>query len=376
MRAEKTIVVAPNSFKGSLSASAAAEAMERGVRRARPKNEVACRPMADGGEGTVEALVAGGGERRSVAVRNACGKPTKAVCGWLEDSLYVIETAQIVGLTSEANRRVDVARRTTLGLGDAVRAGLAAGARRIVVGLGGSVTNDGGAGLLAVLGARLLDAEGHELEAEPACFDRLARVDLTGLDERLRAVKLIGLSDVNSPLTGERGATAVFGPQKGVAADEIASFDRRLARFADCVEVAFGRRLRDLPGSGAAGGLGFALSALGGELRSGAEAIADAVGLDQVLAKAAVVLTGEGASDRQTLCGKAPFVVAKRARHARVPAVLIAGAVEPESLAALDEHFLVCLSCVPGPVSLEQAVERAALYVENAANEAMRLFFA
>lgn len=368
------ILLAPDSFKGSLTASEAAEAMRRGALRARPASEIRMFPMADGGEGTIEALITSGGERKTVTARDARGIKKEVACGVLPESLFVIETAQIAGILDAGNMSIDTMRRTTLGLGDAIRAALDAGALQIAVGLGGSATNDAGAGMLVALGARLLDERGKELPPAPLAFDKIARIDLAGLDPRLKNVKLMALSDVDSPLTGPLGATAVFGPQKGVEPGQVEALDAKLAHFADCLESAMSKSARDLPGSGAAGGLGFALRMLGAELRPGAEAIADAVGLDAALADVALVLTGEGASDRQTLCGKAPFVVSARARRLGKPTVLLSGLVDPRSLPELNAQFLACFSCVPGPVALGQAIDHAAEYLENATEQVVRIF--
>jgi glycerate kinase len=367
------VLVAPDSYKGSLSAIEAAEAMRAGVLRAWPHAVVRMFPMADGGEGMIDSLISCGGRRKSVLVRDARGVERETVCGELPNGVIAIESAQIVGITDAANTSIPVGERSTLGVGDAIRKAMDASATRITVGLGGSATNDGGAGLLVALGLRLLDDEGNELAPTPEAMAGLARVDAAGLDERLKGIDLQVLSDVNSPLTGEAGATAVFGPQKGVTKDQVPIFDARLAHFADCVEAAMGRAARELPGSGAAGGLGFALRMLGATLRPGAEVIADVIGLEDALADVDLVMTGEGASDQQTVRGKTPYVVATRARKHAKPVVLVSGYVRPDALAELDQHFAACFSCVPGPVELAWAMRNAALCVANTAEQVVRL---
>jgi glycerate 2-kinase len=293
--------------------------------------------------------------------------------GLLPDGSAVIETAEIVGITDEAAMRAPVETRGTRGMGEAARVLLDAGVRRFFVALGGSSTNDGGAGLLVGLGLKLFDAAGRELEPTPAQLAGLARVDASGLDPRLVEATFIGMSDVDNPLTGEHGATAVFGPQKGVTPDRVAPIDAVLARFADLLEAALARSARDLPGSGAAGGLGFALRMLGAHFEPGAEVVAAQVGLDAALAGANWLITGEGRSDAQTLHGKAPFVACRHARAAGVPASLISGAVDPDALARLSEHFCGCFSPAPGPIALDAAIRDAARLIANEAEQLTRL---
>jgi len=371
--ASPVVVVAPDSFKGSLTAVEAAQAMREGVLRVWPQARVLCFPMADGGEGMIDALISCGGTRKQMLARDARGVEREVLCGELPNGVVAVESAQIVGITDALNVSIAVGERTTLGLGDVLRKAMDGGARRITVGLGGSCTNDGGAGLLVALGVRLLDDEGNQLPPTPEGLARLARVDASGLDARLQQVDLQVLCDVDSPLTGKTGATAVFGPQKGVTAEQEPIYDARLAYFADCLERELQRSARDLPGSGAAGGLGFALRMLGATLRPGAEVIADGIGLEDAIAGADLVLTGEGASDGQTVRGKTPYVVSTRARRHGVPTVLLSGYVAPDSLRKLGEHFTACLSCVPGPVDLAWAMGHAAQSVANTAEQIVRL---
>lgn len=370
-----TIVVAPDSFKGSLTAIRAAEAMRQGIQRAHADLDVRCFPMADGGEGMIDSLISCGGMRRLTSARDARGVEREVATGLLPDGTIAIEAAQIVGIMDAANTSIAVTHRTTLGVGDAIRRAMDAGSKHIVVGLGGSCTNDGGAGLLVALGARLLDDRGTELPPVPEALQKVARIDLTCLDRRLAFLDLQVLSDVDNPLTGVEGATAVFGPQKGVEAGQISLLDSGLVRFAGCLEHALGKSACDLPGSGAAGGLGFALRMLGATLRPGAEVIADVIGLDAALREATIVVTGEGASDTQTLHGKAPFVVCRRARRFGKPTILLSGCIDPLSVAELNKHFLCCLPCVPGPVELATAMKNAASYIATTAEQITHLFY-
>jgi glycerate kinase len=376
------IVLAPDSFKGSLDAPAVCTALETGLRRVWPDVLVRRCPMADGGEGTLDAVLAasgGRGTRAAVTVHGAGGAPVAAgygVLGHADAAVAVLEVAQVVPITDPAAMRVAVAERDTRGVGELIRTLFDRGLRRFMIGLGGSSTNDGGAGMLAALGMRLLDAAGQPVPPTPAGLARLATVDAGGLDPRLAASSITIMSDVNNPLCGERGATAIFGPQKGVTADEVARFDAGIANFAGLAEAATGGRAASRPGAGAAGGLGFALQLVGGEFRSGAAVVADLIGLDRALAGADWAITGEGRSDAQTLLAKAPFVVAQRARAARVPTTLVSGAVDPASLAALGDHFAGAFGIAPGPITLADCIAGAEALLADRAAELARVFAA
>ena len=370
------IVIAPDSFKGSLSADGVAAAIAEGIRRVRADADIRIRPMADGGEGTLDAMLSMGGERRVIHVEGAAGPKRDAAVGLLHDGSAIVETAEIVGITDAVGMGVPVAARSTRGMGEAIRALLDEGVRRFYVALGGSSTNDGGAGLLAGLGLRLFDVDGKPLEPTPEALARVARVDASGLDARLREAVFIGMSDVDNPLTGEHGATAVFGPQKGVTPEQVAPIDAALGRFADLVETSLGRRVRDEAGSGAAGGLGFALRILGASFEPGAEVVARTIGLDEALDNADWLITGEGRSDVQTLHGKAPFIACRHAASAGVPATLLSGAVDAAALPRLAEHFSGCFSPAPGPMTLETAIRDAARLLANEAEQLARLKYA
>jgi glycerate 2-kinase len=367
------VVIAPDSFKGSLSAEQVAQAVAAGITRARPDAVVRICPMADGGEGTLDAMLTGGGERRVLTVRGAAGPVREAATGLLGDGSAIVETAEIVGITDPVGMGVPVEARSSRGMGEAIRALLDAGVRRFFVALGGSSTNDGGAGLLAGLGMKLFDAQGQELEPTPEQLAQLHRVDVSQLDARLADASFVGMSDVDNPLTGEHGATAVFGPQKGVGPEQIASVDAALARFADLLEPALQRTARNLPGAGAAGGLGFALHMLGAQFEPGAETVARQIGLDAALEGADWLITGEGRSDVQTLHGKAPFIACGHARAVGVPATLLSGAVDANALPRLAEHFSGCFSPAPGPITLEVAIRDAARLLANEAEQLTRL---
>jgi glycerate kinase len=368
------VVVAPNSFKGSLSAPQAAAAIAAGLRRVWPDAEVRLRPMADGGDGTLEAVLSGGGERLVARVTGAAGEPVDAAYGLIASDTAVLESAQIVGLTDAKAVAHPVEERSTRGLGELIGTLVGAGVNHFLIGLGGSSTNDGGAGLVAALGLKLLDASGRAVEPTPAGLASLARVDAGEMDRRLAVAKITILSDVDNPLCGERGATAIFGPQKGVRADAIRDIDSTLSRFASLAEGALGRTAKDRPGAGAAGGLGFALLLLGAELRSGAEVVADLLRLDDALDDADWLITGEGRTDRQTLLGKAPFVAAQHAKAHGVPATLLSGSIDRAALPELSRVFGGCESIVFGPCTLDACVADAAGLITDRSEQLARLF--
>lgn len=372
----KIVVLAPDKFKGSLPATGVCDAMAVGLRRVWPDVIVRTCPMADGGDGTLDAILAHGGSRETIEATGADGTPHRVPFGIVPDPqgrIGVIEVASVVGLVDAQGTRVDVGGRTTRGIGEVMRALLDRGVHRFMIGLGGSSTNDGGAGLLAGLGVTLLDHAGHAVPATPAGLARLARVEGATLDARVRDAEITILSDVDNPLCGERGATAVFGPQKGVSASDVQRVDGVLARYALLAESALGVQAAHEPGAGAAGGLGFALQLLGGRARTGAEVVADLAGLDEALAGASWMITGEGRSDRQTLAGKAPWVALRRATAAGIPATLISGALERQALPELSRAFAGCFALPDAPLTLADCLRDAAVLVADRTEQAARL---
>ena len=326
------VVVAPNTFKGSLSASEAAAAIARGVREAFPDAEVVEVPVADGGDGTVEALVsAHRGEYRNVQVEGPLGDPVQATYGLIEGGRAgVVELASASGLTLIPAERRDPRKTSTYGFGQLLEAVRAAGVERIIAGIGGSATNDGGAGMAQALGYRLLDSAGADLPRGGAALARLARIDSSGFDPAWRSVKVMVACDVTNPLTGPLGASAVYGPQKGADEAAVRELDAALANFATVIERDQGKRVAEVPGAGAAGGTGAGLIAfLAATLVPGAPLVVEASGFDANLKGADLVITGEGQADAQTGYGKAPGEVAKRAKAARIPVLLIAGSKGP-----------------------------------------------
>jgi glycerate kinase len=344
------VVVAPNAFKGTLTAPQAAAAVARGVRQVFPDADIVEVPVADGGDGTAEALVSAlHGELRSIRVEGPLGDPVDARFGLVPPGrTAVVELAASSGLALIAPERRDPMRASTYGFGQVLVAARESvgGVGRVLAGIGGSATNDGGAGMAQALGYRLLDAHGRELERGGAALIRLAAIDLSGFDRVWQTVAVQVACDVSNPLTGPRGASAVYGPQKGADPDMVSRLDEALANFAEVVERYLGRRVRDLPGAGAAGGAGAGLVAfLGAELVPGAPLVVDAAGFDQALQGASLVITGEGRADEQTASGKAPGEVARRAHAAGVPVLLLAGSKGPgwEALNKLGVTSVVTL---------------------------------
>jgi glycerate kinase len=317
------IVIAPDSFKGSLDAERAARAIEAGVARVRPDVEVFLRPVADGGEGTVTAALWSGYRSDTIRVTGPAGSPVEARIA-VHPRIAVVELASAAGMGLAPPAPLTA---TTRGVGELISAALDRGVRRIVLGVGGSATTDGGAGMLQALGVRLLDADGAEIAAGGAALASLARADATGLDPRLAGVELVVASDVDNPLTGPSGAAHVFAAQKGASPDEVALLDAALTRYAAVLARDLGADVAQLAGAGAAGGTAAGALAIGGRVVSGAGLVCDLVGLSGVLPGAGLVITGEGSLDEQTLRGKAPGEVAARARAAGVPCLALAGVV-------------------------------------------------
>ncbi|MFI0899228.1 glycerate kinase [Streptomyces sp. NPDC020983] len=327
------VLIAADKFKGSLTAVQVAEHVAAGLRAAAPGLDIASLPVADGGDGTVDAAVAAGFTRRTVRVTGPLGEPVEASYA-LREGTAVVEMAEASGLRHLPRGVFAPRTATTYGTGELLRAALDAGARSIVLGVGGSATTDGGAGMLAALGARLLDAEGAPVAPGGAALAGLATADLAGLDPRLAATGVVLASDVDNPLLGPTGAAAVYGPQKGANAEDVRALDAALAHYADVLGAA---DLAAAPGAGAAGGIGFgALVALRAAFRPGIDVLLDVLGFAEALEGAALVITGEGSLDEQTLHGKAPVGVARAAAARGVPVAAVCGrlAVPPAALAA------------------------------------------
>jgi len=352
------VVCAPNAFKGTASAERAATAMVAGVLDA-GAHAVAV-PVADGGDGTLDVLLAAAGGEGTTTVHRVTGPvglPVDARLGWLADSTAVVEMAEAAGLRLLAPEGLAALTATSRGAGELLAAALDAGATRVIVGVGGSASTDGGAGMLQALGARLLDARGEELGAGGAELARLERIDLSALNAGIRRAVIEVATDVRNPLSGPDGAACVFAPQKGATPAEVATLDAALTRFAVIAERDLGAAgLADLAGSGAAGGAGFALALIGAALVSGAALVCDLVGLDAALIGADLALTGEGSLDAQTAFGKAPAEVAARAQRAGVPCAAIAGRVVPPAAGGFIR--VMSLEDMAGPIASRQDAPR------------------
>lgn len=371
------IVIAPDSFKDSLDAAGVAHAIAGGLAEAWPGAELVECPMADGGEGTLEAIVAASqGELRRQVVRGPLGQGVEAAWGWLADSrTAVIEMAQASGIQLLPRDQRDACRSSTWGTGELIAAALAAGAQRIVLAIGGSATNDGGSGMLRALGLRLFDAQDQPLAEGGLALAGLARLDASGVDPRLAEVCVEVAADVDNPLCGANGASAIFGPQKGASAEQVKALDQALGHFADHCAQLLGKDLRDAPGSGAAGGMGFAAKAfMGARFRPGVEVVAELADLDSLVQGADLVITGEGRFDAQTLRGKTPMGVAKVAKRHGVPVVVLAGTLG-EGYQQLYGHGIdAAFALTSGPMSLEQACGEAASLLHARAGDIARLW--
>lgn len=368
------IICAPDSFKESLTATQAAAAMARGVRTVLPDADVVEIPLADGGEGFAEALASAlDAELREVDVVDALGRPARGLLAVAGD-VAVVEVAQAVGLARIAPDERDIMRAHSAGVGHLITAALDAGARRIVVGLGGSATNDAGLGMLDALGVRLRDAEGKPVSPVPAEFSRVASLDTRNLDPRLADVTIEAACDVTAPLTGPGGASAVFGPQKGASPAQVAELDAHLAGLA---ELAGKQAEAELPGAGAAGGIGWALIAfLGASTRPGIALVAELTSLDAAIAGADLVLTGEGSVDAQTLQGKTPVGVARVAARHGVPVIVFAGRVARDADVLLEHGVTALVPIVHEATDLATALRKGASNLERATATALRLFVA
>lgn len=371
------IVIAPDSFKDSLSAQAVADAIASGLAEVWPHAELIKCPMADGGEGTIEALLAAcNGELMSASVSGPLGAPVNAQWGWLAESrTAIIEMAMASGLQLLTLAQRNACVTSTEGTGQLISAALDAGARRVILAIGGSATNDGGSGMLSALGARFLNADDQTLAPGGLALADLARIDLSGFDPRLSDVCVEIAADVDNPLCGPNGASSVFGPQKGASPEQVMALDAALGRFADHTAQVLGQDLRDSPGSGAAGGMGFAAKAyLKASFRAGVEVVADLTGLEQALIGADLVITGEGRFDAQTLRGKTPLGVARVAQRRQVPVIVLAGTLG-EGYEQMYAHGIgAAFALVSGPMSLEQACRDTRRLLHERARDVARLW--
>lgn len=366
---------APDSFKESLTAMEAARAMAQGIENADHDAEVRCLPMADGGEGTARALVdATGGSMRAVPVHDPLGRPVEGHFGLLADgTTAVVETAEASGLALLEAKERNPLIASSYGTGELMLAAVRSGAKRIIVGLGGSATNDAGAGLLQALGVRLLDKNGNDLAHGGAALANLTTIDISTMDPALKNVAITAACDVTNPLTGPTGASAVFGPQKGASKDDVATLDAALAHFAQVIDSQLGVAVNDVPGAGAAGGIGAALKGfLNAEFRPGIAIVIEQSGLDAAAQWADVVFTGEGSIDFQTKFGKTPAGVAETAKRHGKPVIAVAGHIGT----GIDELHEVGIDAVfgiaTGAASLSELLADAAANVTRTTEQIVR----
>lgn len=370
------VIIAPQTFKGSISALDVAKAMAKGVTRALGHVEVVLVPVADGGDGTLETLIDGsGGEIRSTTVTGPLGKKITATWGAMGDGITaVIEMARSSGLALVPLEHRDPLSSTTYGVGETIIAALDEGFRRFIMGIGGSATNDGGAGMAQAIGVGLKNSAGDPLPFGGAALADLASIDMSGLDPRVKESTFLVACDVSNPLTGPEGASTVYGPQKGASPQMVDQLDEALGHLARIVGREIGVDIDQLKGSGAAGGLGGGMVAfLGADLRTGVDIVLDVVGIDAHLDGADLVVTGEGCLDYQTVYSKAPIGVAKRASLRDIPVIAISGSLG-KHYNLVHEHGIDAAVAIPqGPITLKESSKRAAELTADATEEAMRM---
>ncbi len=369
------IVVAPDSYKGSLSSVEAAHSIAQGVLAVFPQAEVVQIPVADGGEGTLEALLAAaGGTKHFRTVADPLDRSREACFLVLPGGTCVVEMAAASGLMLLSREERDPLRATTRGTGQLILAALDLSCRDFLVAIGGSATNDGGAGMAQALGASLLDRQGRELPPGGAALAELDRIDMAGFDRRVGESSFLIASDVDNPLCGPRGASAVFGPQKGATEAMVAQLDEALKRYGEVLQRDLGQDVAELPGAGAAGGLGAGLMAFCGAKRaSGIDRVLDLVDFDSHLAGADLVITGEGRLDGQTAFGKVPLGVARRVKaRCGVPVLALGGSLGPGARDLYGLGIDAMAAAVASPMDLEEAMARASQLVADCAERALR----
>ena len=369
------ILVAPQEFKGSISALSAAEAAKTGILRVFPQAEVVLCPVADGGDGTLETLVeVSGGEVKTCSVQNPIGETIQAQWGAMGDGVTaVIEMARTSGLALLSLGERDPLNASTYGLGQAISEALDGGFRRFIVGIGGSATNDAGAGMAQALGANLLDDQGNTINFGGAALSNLQTVDISNMDSRIKDSKFLVACDVSNPLTGEEGASAVYGPQKGATPEMVRSLDDALSNFATVVKKDLKKDVSEISGAGAAGGLGAGMMAfMGAELKAGVDIVLETVNLRDKLASVDLVITGEGGLDFQTVYNKAPIGVARIASEHNIPTIAIAGLLGSNFKVVHEHGIRAATSIVDGPITLEEASERAFELISDSVEESLR----
>jgi len=372
------IVLAPDSFKGNLTSLQVAAALEKGIRRVLPNAQCIKVPMADGGEGTVQSLVDGGGGKFvRKKVTGPAGKPVTARYGLLADGkTAVIEMAEASGLPYVKGKEKNPMKTTSYGTGELILDAINKGAEKIIIGIGGSATTDGGTGMAQALGIKFLDKNGKEIKEYGAggMLNKIAKIDMSGIDARINKTKIIVASDVENPLYGKKGAAYVFGPQKGATSTMVKTLDANLKYFGNLLKKDLGKDVRTLKGAGAAGGLGAGLVAFtGAKLKSGIDIVVDATRLKKHLKDADLVITGEGRVDSQTAFGKTPAGVAKAAKKFKVPTIAIGGGISDDAREVFTHGIDGLASACARDMTLEDAINNSKDHLANAAERVIRL---
>jgi len=372
------IVLAPDSFKGNLTSLQVAAALEKGIRRVLPNAQCIKVPMADGGEGTVQSLVDGeGGKFVRKKVTGPAGKPVTARYGLLADGkTAVIEMAEASGLPYVKGKEKNPMKTTSYGTGELILDAINKGAEKIIIGIGGSATTDGGTGMAQALGIKFLDKNGKEIKEYGAggMLNKIAKIDMSGIDARINKTKIIVASDVENPLYGKKGAAYVFGPQKGATSTMVKTLDANLKYFGNLLKKDLGKDVKTLKGAGAAGGLGAGLVAFtGAKLKSGIDIVVDATRLKKHLKDADLVITGEGRVDSQTAFGKTPAGVAKVAKKFKVPTIAIGGGISDDAREVFTHGIDGLASACARDMTLEDAINNSKDHLANAAERVIRL---
>lgn len=368
------VVVAPDSFKGSLTAIEAANMIKQGITEIIPEAEIMLKPMADGGEGTLDSLsTATASDTIPIRLTGPLGKPIDTNYRILPGKTAVIETAAIAGLIQVPNERRNPDYTTSYGIGEAILDAMNEGCHNFIIGLGGSATNDGGLGMLQALGMQAYDEKQQPVDKFGKDLQQITHIDLSALDPRLKQININLACDVDNPLCGKRGASAVYGPQKGATKTQVSQYDTALNQYSALIEKELGFSYKNQEGAGAAGGLGFAFLTLHASLTPGAALIAKAIELESTIRHADLVITGEGQSDEQTLYGKAPGYIAKLANPYKVPAILISGSISGGE-DKLRTQFTGCFSTINSPMSLDTCIDNAAPLLLEKTKQVMHFF--
>jgi len=373
------ILIAPDSFKESLSAAEAATRISEGIRRVLPAAQITQLPLSDGGEGLTETLIAAmAGRMLEQEVTAPMGNRVMARFGVAGDDTAIIEMAEASGLNLVPPAQRNPLLATTFGTGELIRAALGQGCRHLIIGIGGSATNDGGAGMAQALGVKMLNAQGEDIAPGAAGLLELDTIDMSALDPRLSRTKISVACDVTNPLCGPRGASRVYGPQKGADAAAVDLMDRALARMAEVVKRDLDLDICELPGAGAAGGLGAGLAAFAGaDLQPGLELVLEILQFDTLLSAGQdLIITGEGEINGSSLYGKVPVGVARRARQYGIPVLALVGNIGPDTKQVYAEGIIAIMSIAPGPITREQSMIRAGELLSDAAERALRLISA